>query len=132
MYDLFAGGSGTTNMGLYWTIFYMAKFPHIQAKVQAELSTHYGPHTLPTCTGSKDSQLQLPYTWAVMSESLRKTSLAFQSPPHVATEEVVVDGFTIPKGCILLQNLYQVHHDEEFWERPQEFYPQHFLDEAGK
>ena len=39
--------------------------------------------------------------------------------------------YTIPKGTVLIGNLYQVHHDPKYWERPDDFYPPHFLNEDG-
>ena len=40
-------------------------------------------------------------------------------------------GYEIPKGTIIFANLYKVHHNPEYWEKPDEFYPEHFLDKDG-
>ena len=40
--------------------------------------------------------------------------------------------YRIPKGTILFANLYQVHHSPEYWQKPDEFYPEHFLDSEGQ
>jgi cytochrome P450 len=37
----------------------------------------------------------------------------------------------MPKGTILMANLYQIHHDPQLWEHPDDFYPPHFLNEDG-
>jgi cytochrome P450 len=42
-----------------------------------------------------------------------------------------LSGYVIPKGTILMANSYQVHHDPQYWERPDDFYPPHFLNEDG-
>src|SRR5258705_4988824 len=40
-------------------------------------------------------------------------------------------GYVIPKDTTILLNGYHVMHDAKVWERPYEFYPEHFLDSDG-
>ncbi|XP_070228130.1 cytochrome P450 2U1 isoform X2 [Bos mutus] len=44
----------------------------------------------------------------------------------------VLQGFTIPKGTIILPNLWSVHRDPAIWEKPNDFYPDRFLDDQGQ
>lgn len=46
--DLFAAGSDTTSSTLSWMILYLAKFQHVQEKLQAELDTVVGKSRSPT------------------------------------------------------------------------------------
>lgn len=41
-------------------------------------------------------------------------------------------GYTIPKGTVVLPNLWSVHRDPTEWDDPDSFNPTRFLDEAGK
>lgn len=41
-------------------------------------------------------------------------------------------GYTIPKGTVILPNLWAVHRDPVLWERPDEFCPSRFLDDQGQ
>ncbi|KAJ8049055.1 Steroid 17-alpha-hydroxylase/17,20 lyase [Holothuria leucospilota] len=41
-------------------------------------------------------------------------------------------GYTLPKGTWVLVNLYSMHHDENLWDEPYQFKPEHFLDETGE
>jgi len=41
------------------------------------------------------------------------------------------NGYTIPEGTVLLANLYGVHHDPRYWEKPMEFLPERFLHSDG-
>ena len=55
-----------------------------------------------------------------------------QSVPRSSAEQFTLNSFEIPKDAILLQNTWSVHHDPDYWERPMEFHPGHFLDAAGR
>ena len=37
----------------------------------------------------------------------------------------------IPKGTILFANVYKIHRSPEYWEKPEDFYPEHFINEDG-
>lgn len=41
-------------------------------------------------------------------------------------------GYTIPKGTVIVPNLYSVHRDPSVWDDPNTFNPARFLDEEGK
>lgn len=41
----------------------------------------------------------------------------------------VFQGYTIPKGTLIVPNLWSVHRDPSVWENPDEFNPYRFLDE---
>lgn len=43
----------------------------------------------------------------------------------------VLQGYTIPKGSVIVPNLWSVHRDPNIWEKPDEFQPSRFLDENG-
>ncbi|XP_040148940.1 cytochrome P450 2U1 isoform X3 [Ictidomys tridecemlineatus] len=44
----------------------------------------------------------------------------------------VLQGYTIPKGTLILPNLWSVHRDPTIWEKPEDFYPDRFLDDQGQ
>ncbi|XP_065546566.1 cytochrome P450 2U1 isoform X2 [Lathamus discolor] len=47
-------------------------------------------------------------------------------------EVQVLQGYTIPKGSVIVPNLWSVHRDPNIWEKPDEFQPSRFLDENGQ
>lgn len=40
---------------------------------------------------------------------------------------VAFDGHFIPAGTVVLGNLYEAHHNKDFWGDPQNFRPERFL-----
>ena len=40
--------------------------------------------------------------------------------------------YNIPKGSVVLSNLWHSHFDPTVWEEPQKFCPERFLDSDGK
>lgn len=44
----------------------------------------------------------------------------------------VLQGYTIPKGSVIVPNLWSVHRDPNIWENPDDFQPTRFLDENGQ
>nr|QST15075.1 CYP370C6 protein [Diaphanosoma celebensis] len=125
--DLFVAGTETTSTSLMWLILLLASHPEVQEKVQREIDTHVPRGTLP----SMEHRLKLNYTEATIKESMRFASLVPMGLFHSATADTEFRGYTIPKGTILFANLHKIHHSPEYWEKPDEFYPEHFLDDDG-
>uniref|UniRef100_A0A4W6DJ00 Cytochrome P450, family 2, subfamily AE, polypeptide 1 n=1 Tax=Lates calcarifer TaxID=8187 RepID=A0A4W6DJ00_LATCA len=126
--DLFAAGSETTATTLRWAFLYMAKYPEIQAKVQAEIDCVIGQSKQP----STEDRPSLPYTDAVIHEVQRISNIVPLSLPHVTTRDIQLGGYTIPKGVTIIPNLTSVLFDKNEWETPYTFNPGHFLNEEGK
>ncbi|NWT15240.1 CP2DK protein, partial [Vireo altiloquus] len=126
--DLFTAGSETTSTTLRWALLYMLLHPEIQSKVQAEIDKVIGRERAPTM---KD-QASMPYTNAVIHEVQRSADIVPVGLPHMTYRDTELRGFLIPKGTMIITNLSSVLKDETVWEKPHEFYPEHFLDANGQ
>ncbi|XP_042205982.1 cytochrome P450 2L1-like isoform X2 [Homarus americanus] len=126
--DLFAAGSETTTQTLRWAIMYLAKYPDIQTRVQRQIDDVVPRGTLP----SLQDKPKLPYLVAVIQEVNRVVSLSPLGVTHFAAADTQLAGYTIPKGTVVIANLEMCHKDPTYWEKPDEFYPEHFLDSEGK
>ncbi|NXJ86944.1 CP2J2 protein, partial [Trogon melanurus] len=121
--DLLFAGTETTSTTLRWALLFMATYPEIQARVQAEIDTVIGQARLPAL----EDRTNMPYTNAVIHEVQRKANIVPFNVPRLTTKDIVLDGFHIPKGTILLTNLTSVMFDKNEWETPDTFNPKHFL-----
>uniref|UniRef100_A0A8C9ZP88 Cytochrome P450 2J2-like n=1 Tax=Sander lucioperca TaxID=283035 RepID=A0A8C9ZP88_SANLU len=126
--DLFVSGSETTSTTLRWAFLYMAKYPEIQAKVQAEIDRVIGQSRQP----SMEDRANLPYTDAVLHEIQRFGNVIPLSLPRVTDRDIQLGGYTIPKGVLIIPNLTSVLFDKNEWETPDTFNPGQFLNKEGK
>lgn len=73
----------------------------------------------------------MPFAAATMQEALRKSSFVPLGLMHTALEDTEFKGFSLPQRTVILFNLYQIHHDEEYWKDPHNFRPQRFINKDG-
>ncbi|KAK2538490.1 cytochrome P450 2J2 [Columba guinea] len=126
-FDLFLGGSETTATTLRWALLYMLAFPDIQEKVQKELDAVLSPSHL-ICY---EDRKKLPYTYAVIHEIVRFSSIVLITIPREAVKDTTVLGYQIPKGTVIMANIDSTLFDPDYWETPHQFNPGHFLDKDG-
>ncbi|OCT83136.1 cytochrome P450 2D19 [Xenopus laevis] len=127
-FDLFTAGSETTTTTLRWGLLYMLQYPDVQRKAQEEIDQVIGRSRKPTMA----DVLQMPYMNAVIHEIQRCADIVPLSVPHMTYRNTEVKGFSIPKGVVVFPILSSVLKDEKIWEKPFQFYPEHFLDSDGK
>ncbi|XP_048846357.1 cytochrome P450 2K1-like [Brienomyrus brachyistius] len=125
--NLYAAGTDTTATTLRWGLLFMAKYPHIQDRVQEELDRVIGGRQ----TRVEDRK-NLPYTDAVIHEIQRMANIVPLNLPHVTSCDVVFQGYHIRKGTAVIPLLTSVLRDESEWESPNTFNPGHFLDDQGR
>ncbi|XP_072042977.1 cytochrome P450 2U1-like [Amphiura filiformis] len=125
--DLFAAGTDTTIGSLSWTVALMAENPDIQQKCADEIHKVIGQEKFP-CLQDRGN---LPYCEATMMEILRYSSFIPLALPHTTHCDTTLRGYAIPKGTMVMPNLLAIHFDEKYWDEPETFKPEHFLDETG-
>lgn len=82
----------------------MALFPDIQRKAQAEIEQVLGSCQLPKMS----DRSRLPYVDAVVKEVLRWHPVAPMGIPHMSTEDDIWNEYLIPKGSLLMPNIWSV------------------------
>ncbi|KLO06300.1 cytochrome P450 [Schizopora paradoxa] len=120
---VYGGGADTTvsaNCSFYLA---MALYPEVQRRAQEEIDRVVGTDRLPTYQDRKN----LPYVDALIKETLRWHPVLPLGLPHASSEDSVVDGYTIPKGTIMLANIWQFTHDPARYHEPAKFNPERFL-----
>ncbi|XP_062992098.1 cytochrome P450 2U1 [Elgaria multicarinata webbii] len=126
--ELFIAGTDTTSNTLLWSLLYMSLHPEEQKKVQEEIELVIGCDRPPSLA----DKARMPFTEATIMEVQRMTVVVPLCIPRMASETTVLQGYTIPKGSVIIPNLWSVHRDPKIWERPDDFYPARFLDENGQ
>ncbi|XP_029164018.1 methyl farnesoate epoxidase-like [Nylanderia fulva] len=126
--DLFLAGSKTTTDTLATTFLFLSVHPEWLKLLQIELDGVVGRSRAPVETDLP----YLPMTEAFLAEVQRYLILAPLGVPHRATKDVFLDEYLIPKDTIMLFDFHSVHNDNTYWEEPDVFRPQRFLDEQGQ
>ncbi len=124
--DLFGAGSETTATILCFAFNYLIRYPEVQKKIQEEIISVVGDRT-----PELDDRSVMPYTDAFIHEVLRHSCIVYTTP-HATTEEVNLNGYTLPKGTAVYANIWWIMHDPNHWDKPAEFNPARFLDEQGQ
>ncbi|NXT07886.1 CP2K1 protein, partial [Prunella fulvescens] len=125
--NLFTAGVETTSTTLNWGFLLMLKYPEIQKKVQEEIEQVIGSNP-----PRIEHRAQMPYTDAVIHEIQRFANILPLNLPHETVTDVTLQGYFIPKGTYIIPLLSSVLKDQSQWEKPDTFYPEHFLDANGK
>ncbi|XP_019474274.1 cytochrome P450 2J2-like isoform X3 [Meleagris gallopavo] len=155
--DLLFAGTETTSTTIRWALLYMAMYPEIQARVQAEIDAVIGQCRQPAL----EDRNNMPYTNAVIHEVQRKSNIIPLNVPRQTVKDTVLAGFRVPKsilretgkkhghavgveymlvadltmdapysdqeGTVMIANISSVMFDKKEWETPHSFNPQHFL-----
>jgi len=123
---MFVAGHDTTAAALTWTIYLLQQNKNVLNLMLEELDNNWNGEKI-----TVESLSSLGYMKMVIQEAMRLL------PPvwafgRKAKEADEVMGFEIRKGQSLNIPIYAIHRHPDFWEKPNEFYPEHFLPEAVK
>jgi len=69
----------------------------------------------------------MPYTEAVIQETLRKSSIVPMGLLHETMADTTLKNYTIPKGTLVITNQYSVQHNGKTWGDPENFRPGRFI-----
>ena len=75
---------------------------------------------------------RLPITRAVITEVFRFRPTSALGAPRRVARDTLLAGYLIPKGSLLLSNIFAANSDPKLWRQPDEFDPGRFLDDKGR
>ncbi|KAF5314926.1 hypothetical protein D9619_007168 [Psilocybe cf. subviscida] len=125
---IYAAGADTLTAAIR-TFFYVmaAVAPDAQRKAQEEIDRIVGRDRLPTY----DDWEALPYTEAILREVLRWRPVLPIGVPHRVTDDDIYKGYLIPKGSLVISNVWALSRDPSVYKDPETFNPDRFFDEHG-
>ncbi|KAI0637905.1 cytochrome P450 [Trametes polyzona] len=126
--SLYAGGADTTVSSISAFFLAMSCFPDVQRKAQAEIDEMIGNDRLPTL----DDRDRLPYLNALVLEVLRWIPVAPISFPHQLIEDDFHQGYFLPKGTLVVANVWRFLHDPNTYADPMRFNPDRFISAEGR
>jgi cytochrome P450 len=119
---LFVAGHETTALTLSWTWYLLSENRAAEGRLHEELGR---------VLGGKPAELgdleKLPYLHAVILESLRLFPPAFMLA-RTSVEKMNIGGYEIPAGTTLLASQWVMHRDVRFFEQPERFLPERWVD----
>ncbi|GAB4857030.1 hypothetical protein Ancab_040512 [Ancistrocladus abbreviatus] len=120
---LMIAGTSTIPIATIWTISLLLNNEHALKHVQKELDQKVGRDRW-----VEESDINsLDYLKAVIYETMRLYPPGSLGFPHNAREDCCVKGYHIPKGTMLIINMWKVHRDSSIWTEPDKFMPERFL-----
>ncbi|KAL5714091.1 hypothetical protein ACHQM5_016099 [Ranunculus cassubicifolius] len=95
---MFTGGTQTTTLTMEWALSLLLNHPTTLQKVCSEIDQYVQGRLL-----DESDLAKLPYL-------------------HCCT----IGGYNIPRGTVLLTNVWAIHRDPKVWEEPEKFIPERF------
>ncbi|KAF9815575.1 hypothetical protein IEO21_04496 [Rhodonia placenta] len=99
----------------------MILHPEVLQKAQAEIDRVVGGTRLPNV----DDRASLPYVDCIIKEVYR-CAFPFVSIPHAMSRDEVLRGYHIPRGTVIVPNMWAITQDPMVYPEPGTFRPERF------
>ncbi|MEP3838287.1 MAG: cytochrome P450 [Algibacter sp.] len=123
---LFVAGHETTANALTFTMKLLAENKDMLLKVEDEINKISHKKLSPL-----ETLAQLNYTKCCIEESLRLFPPAWITD-RVNIEDDTIAGYHIQKGTIIGVSIYELHRNKKYWDNPEAFKPERFLEDKRK
>ncbi|MEQ1530080.1 MAG: cytochrome P450 [Methylococcales bacterium] len=121
---LFLAGQDTTVNTLIWFFYLIGRHAEAHKRITDEIQ-HHAAESL-----TLENIEKLSYTKAALFETLRLYPQAI-ALSRDTSGIITIGGESISKNTAIIMSIYATHHDGKRWQRPDEFYPEHFLNRAA-
>jgi cytochrome P450 len=123
---LLLAGHETTANALTWAWYLLTQHPDLYDRLQREVDT-----VLAGRAPRMEDLPRLPFTLQVFKESMRLYPPAYLMGRQ-ATRDVELGGHTLPRGAIVMINIFGMHHRADYFPDPERFNPDRFAPESEK
>ncbi|KAL6216659.1 hypothetical protein ACLB2K_009880 [Fragaria x ananassa] len=128
MHIMLTAGSDTSSGTMEWGLSLLLNNPEALAKARTEIDNRIGQSRL-----IEESDLaNLPYLQCIINETLRMYPATPLLPPHESSEDCTVGGYHVPRGTMLLVNVWAIQNDPRLWAEPEQFKPERFQNVQGE
>ncbi len=115
---LFLAGHETTALALTWTLYLLAQYPDVEAKLRAEVEAVLGNR--PATAADKPN---LKYAEQVIQESLRLYPPAWVMG-RTPFEDCTINGHPVAQGSTIIISQWVAHRNPRFFPDPETFQPE--------
>ncbi|OIW00296.1 hypothetical protein TanjilG_27547 [Lupinus angustifolius] len=124
--DIFIAGTDTTSTFLEWAMTELIRHPNVMKKLQDEGRNVAGDriHIAEQDLG------HMPYLKAVVKETLRLHVPIPLLVPRESMQDIKLKGYHIAAGTRVIINAWAIARDPAYWDEPEEFKPERFLDSS--
>ncbi|KAK0199456.1 cytochrome P450 [Desarmillaria ectypa] len=126
--SMFGAGSDTTASAISMVIMALACYPETVTKARAQIDALVGNNKRYPAFDDRD---QLTEVTAFILETYRCRPISISGIPHRASEDIIWNGYMIPKGSIVIPNHWSIFRDPEVFPDPERFDPQRWLTPDG-
>ncbi|KIK41610.1 hypothetical protein CY34DRAFT_12925 [Suillus luteus UH-Slu-Lm8-n1] len=123
-WSIYEAGNDTTSGTMLVFIHAMACFPEVQNRMREEIYRVVGTDRLPSFA----DRGRLPYINAAIKEVYRWKPNSPLGAPRKLQDADVYRGYYIPKGTIVMPNVWLLSRDQDSGIDPEAFSPERFLD----
>lgn len=121
-------GTNAIQRSLAWILVTCADKPGtVQAKIQQEIDRVVGRERQPMW----EDRYQMPFTMATIWEMQRWRPILPLTIPRATDKDMELGGYVIPKGTIMLANIWAVNMNADLWDDPEKFRPERFIEQGG-
>ncbi|KAI0698605.1 CyP450 monooxygenase [Cytidiella melzeri] len=123
----YAAGADTTYSLIQSFFCGVAMNSEVQRRAKEELDAVVGPGRLPTY----EDYDSLPYIQAILLECMRWIPVVPLGVPHRLTTDDYYKEYFIPKGTVVMANVWHMLHDPQEYPEPESFNPERFMKDGA-
>lgn len=123
---MFSAGTDTISTLLEWAMTELLRHPNVMKKLQEEGRTVGGDRTHIT----EDDLSNMKYLKAVIKETLRLHPPIPLLVPRESRKDIKLKGYHIERGTRVIINAWAIARDPSYWDQPEEFKPERFLNNS--
>ncbi|XP_059661643.1 cytochrome P450 CYP736A12-like [Cornus florida] len=122
--DVIAAAIDTSTIAIEWALSELIKHPRVMSRLQEELKSVVGMRQMVEET----DLAKFNYLDMVIKETLRLHPVGPLLIPRESIEDIVIDGYYIPKKSQIIVNAWALGHDPNVWsDNVDDFFPERFI-----